>query len=129
MSMFETSDLAKKIRHALRQSIWLTFVVICWTSSESWARGRFDGGGFGGVVACEAQLCLAGTLQGRSGGFGCTLPERVYFNIREYDALGFFDPITTNITRSAFIDECGDVENAEWAILISEAYGSLYDGP
>jgi hypothetical protein len=74
--------------------------------------------------ACETVLCLAGSLQGQSGGSQCNNPIKRYFDIKEKDGMGDFDPVKTADSRMNFLNGCQSV-NSNWKKSINDKFGGM----
>lgn len=73
---------------------------------------------------CETLLCMAGKLEGQSGGGACSGPIADYFNIIKYGKHWRFSPSSTAAARLNFLNGCGgDVGN--WPSQINAVYGTL----
>ena len=73
---------------------------------------------------CETLLCMAGKLEGQSGGSACSGPIADYFNIIEYGKHWRFSPSSTAAARLNFLKGCGG-EVGDWPAMINAAYGTL----
>jgi hypothetical protein len=74
--------------------------------------------------ACETVLCLAGPFQGQSGGSNCDGPIKRYFDIKEKDGMGDFDPGKTAESRLNFLNGCQS-SNSDWKKAINDKFGGI----
>ncbi|AUT66769.1 killer protein [Paraburkholderia terrae] len=77
--------------------------------------------------ACGAVLCLAGLMQGGSGGRECSQYEANYFSIARYHH-GHFDLSGTSSARGDFLNQCRSVPSGQKSAVNSK-YGSVEHGP
>ena len=72
---------------------------------------------------CESVLCMAGKVEGQTGGGACSGPIADYFSIVEYGKHGKFSPSSTASARLNFLNSCGSgVGN--WPTKINVVYGT-----
>ena len=72
---------------------------------------------------CAPLLCMAGKLDGQSGGGACSGPIADYFNIIKYGKHWRFSPSSTAAARLNFLNSCGSgVGN--WPTQINAVYGA-----
>jgi len=72
---------------------------------------------------CESVLCMAGKVEGQSGGASCSGPIADYFNIVEYGKHGKFSPSSTAAARLNFLNSCGSGAG-NWPTKINAVYGT-----
>jgi hypothetical protein len=77
--------------------------------------------------ACGAVLCLAGLMDGGSGGGQCNQYERDYFSIVRYRH-GHFDLSGTSSARGDYLNQCHSVGNDQKSSVNSK-YGGVENGP
>ena len=77
--------------------------------------------------ACGAVLCLAGLMQGGSGGRECSQYETNYFSIVRYHH-GHFDLSGTSSARGDFLNQCRSVDNFQ-KNAVNSKYGGVENGP
>ena len=73
---------------------------------------------------CETLLCMAGKLEGQSGGGACSSPIADYFNIIKYGKHWHFSPSKTITARLNFLNSCGG-EVGAWPTEINAVYGAM----
>jgi hypothetical protein len=73
--------------------------------------------------ACETVLCMAGKLEGQSGGGACSGPIADYFNIIKYGKHWRFSPTATIAARLNFLNSCGSAVG-NWPSQINAVYGA-----
>lgn len=76
--------------------------------------------------ACESVLCLAGLLQGESGGSACDGAIEDYFSIQVFKR-GSFKPSATQKKRGNYLNGCESAD-AGWKSNINNTYGKLKVG-
>jgi hypothetical protein len=74
---------------------------------------------------CESLLCMAGKLQGQSGGDACSAPIGDYFAIMKFGRHGRFNPSKTAAARLNFLTSCAADGVGDWPMRINAAYGPL----
>ena len=74
---------------------------------------------------CQTLLCMAGKLQGQSGGGNCDAPISDYFSIVEFEKRGRFDAGKTATARLNFLHRCPAPSASDWPSQINAAYGTL----
>ncbi len=74
---------------------------------------------------CESLLCMAGKLQGQSGGEACGAPIGDYFAIIRFGRHGRFNPARTASARLSFLTSCTADGVGDWPMRINAAYGTL----
>jgi len=77
--------------------------------------------------ACGAVLCLAGLMNGGSGGSDCSQYEANYFSIVKYHH-GHFDLSGTSSARGDFLSQCKSV-GADQKSSVNSKYGGVENGP
>lgn len=75
---------------------------------------------------CESVICLAGKLQGGSGGSSCSGPISDYFSIVKFKK-GRFKENWTKSARGAYLNSCAGAP-PNLTSQINESYGSLRFG-
>lgn len=78
---------------------------------------------------CLASLCMYGAVQGGSGGPVCVAGDQAYFQIRIFDELGVFDPVSTAAARDVYLHSCPDFANEPWKEEVTLEFGARFDGP
>lgn len=74
---------------------------------------------------CETLLCMAGKLQGESGGNACSAPISDYFSIIRYGKRWRFNPGATAAARLSFLNGCASPGIGDWPSRINAVYGTL----
>ena len=74
---------------------------------------------------CETLLCMAGMLEGQSGGSACEGPISDYFSIIRYGKHWRFSPSATFAARLSFLNSYGSGVG-DWPMMINAAYGALW---
>lgn len=75
--------------------------------------------------SCSTVLCLAGMLQGSSGGDACSGPISDYFSIVRFGKHHSFAAAATAAARLGFLNECSDADSS-WISEINSAYGTVH---
>jgi hypothetical protein len=73
---------------------------------------------------CETLICMAGMLEGQSGGSACEGPISDYFSIIEYGKHWRFSPGATVAARLNFLNSCG-AGVGDWPSQINAVYGAM----
>ena len=74
---------------------------------------------------CDTLLCMAGRLQGQSGGTECNQPISDYFSIIEYGKHWRFNPGATAAARLGFLNSCQAPGIGNWPEKINAAFGTI----
>ncbi len=74
---------------------------------------------------CETLLCMAGKLQGQSGGSSCSQPISDYFSIIQYGKHWRFSPSKTAAARLSYLNSCPSAGSANLPMLINAVYGTV----
>jgi hypothetical protein len=74
---------------------------------------------------CETLLCMAGKLEGKSGGSACSQPISDYFSIIRYGKRWRFSPAATAAARLSFLNGCASPGVGDWPTMINAAYGAM----
>lgn len=77
---------------------------------------------------CETLLCMAGKLQGQSGGAECSAPVSDYFSILRFGRRGRFDPGATAAARLGFLNSCPAPGIGSWPSQINAVFGTSFGG-
>jgi hypothetical protein len=72
---------------------------------------------------CETLLCMAGKLQGQSGGNACNQPISDYFSIIMYGKHWKFNPSATAAARLSFLNSCSTPGIGNLPAQINAVYG------
>jgi hypothetical protein len=75
--------------------------------------------------SCQTLLCMAGKLQGQSGGGSCTQPIADYFNIHVFGKHDSFNPGATASARHDYLNSCPDSGAGDLPAQINAAYGTV----
>ena len=75
--------------------------------------------------SCETLLCMAGKLQGQSGGNSCTGPIADYFNILVFGRHHSFNPGNTATARLNYLNSCPDPGAGDLPAKINAVYGTV----
>ncbi|MDR5781243.1 TrbM/KikA/MpfK family conjugal transfer protein [Caballeronia sp. LZ065] len=75
--------------------------------------------------SCDSLMCMAGKVQGQSGGGGCDQPIKDFFSIKRYHH-GHLDLGPTSDARRQFLDQCpGSQQNASSIDGIISQFGTI----
>lgn len=74
---------------------------------------------------CETLLCMAGKVQGQSGGSACTQPIADYFSIEVFGRHHSFNPGATAAARLNYLNSCPNAGSGNWPSKINAAYGTV----
>ncbi len=74
---------------------------------------------------CQTLLCMAGKLQGQSGGSDCSQPIADYFNILVFGRHDSFNPSATATARLNYLNSCPDPGAGDLPTQINAAYGTV----
>jgi hypothetical protein len=74
---------------------------------------------------CETLLCMAGKIQGKSGGSNCSQPISDYFSIIKFGKRGRFSPGKTAVARLSFLNSCAAPGIGDWPMQINAVYGTV----
>lgn len=74
---------------------------------------------------CESLLCMAGKLQGESGGSSCSQPISDYFSIISYGKHWRFSPNKTAAARFNYLNGCSMAGAANLLMRINAVYGAV----
>ena len=74
---------------------------------------------------CQTLLCMAGKLQGQSGGGDCDTPIGDYFSIVKFGKHGRFNASGTASARLSFLNSCSAPGVGDWPNQINAAYGTM----
>lgn len=75
--------------------------------------------------SCDTLLCMAGKLQGQSGGSDCNQPIADYFNIEIFGRHGKFNPGATAAARLDYLNSCPAPGVGSWPTQINAVYGMV----
>ena len=73
---------------------------------------------------CESLLCMAGKLQGQSGGAACSKPISDYFSIIQYGKHWRFNPGRTAAARFNYLNSCPSSGASNLLMQINAVYGT-----
>lgn len=74
---------------------------------------------------CETLLCMAGKLQGQSGGSACSQPISDYFSIIRYGKRWRFSPGATAAARLNLLNSCPAPGIGNLPSQINTVYGAM----
>ncbi len=76
--------------------------------------------------SCQTLLCMAGMLEGQSGGSDCSGPIGDYFSILKFGKHGKFSPSKTAGARLSFLNQCPATDVGNWPSEINAVYGTVF---
>ncbi len=77
------------------------------------------------ATPCETLLCMAGKLQGQSGGSACSQPISDYFSIIRYGKHWRFSPGSTAAARLNLLNSCPAPGIGGLPSQINAVYGAM----